>query len=75
MVHISGVRETEKNATFIVSEIGDCACAVLFSPYLSTTVALLLFDVIKHAVAHFAPFLIPFLLVLTILCFQDNKIC
>ena len=28
----------------------------------------------KHAVAHFAPALAPFLLVLTILCFQDTKI-
>ena len=30
--------------------------------------------IIKHAVAHFASFLAPFLLVLTILCFQDIKI-
>ena len=41
---------------------------------ISVTVAQLLFDVIKHAVAHFAPFLAPFLLVLTILCFQNTKI-
>ena len=30
----------------------------------------LLFDFVKHAAAHFAPFLAPLLLVLTILCFQ-----
>ena len=53
----------------------DCTCAVLFFFHLSTTVAQLLFDFIKHAVAHCAPFLAPFLLVLTILCFQDIKIC
>ena len=64
-------RETRRSS----SQIKECACTVLFYCYLSTTVAQLLFGVIKHAVAHFAPFLAPFLLVLTILCFQDTKIC
>ena len=41
--------------------------------HLSTTVGQLLFDVIKRSVAHFAPFLASFLLVLTILCFEDKK--
>ena len=31
--------------------------------------------VIKHAVANFTPFLAPILLMLTILDFQDTKIC
>ena len=52
-----------------------CTCAVLFFCYLSTTVTQLLFDFIKHAVAHFDPFLVPFLLVSAILCFQDTQIC
>ena len=53
----------------------DCACPVLFFCYLSRTVPELLFDFIKHAVVHFAPFLVPFLLVFAILCFQDTEIC
>ena len=52
----------------------DYACAMLFFCYLSTTVAQLLFDFTKHAVAHFAPILASCLLVLTILCFQDTEI-
>ena len=43
--------------------------------YLPTTVVQSLFDFIKHAIAHFASFLAPFLLVSAILCFQDTKIC
>ena len=39
-----------------------------------TTVAQLLLDFIKHALAHFAPFLAPILLLLTILCFKDTII-
>ena len=46
-----------------------CACAGLFSCYLSSTVIQLLFDFVKHAVARFASFLAPFLSVLTILWF------
>ena len=53
----------------------DCACGVLFFCCLPSTVPRLLLDFIKQAAAHFAPFLAPFLLVLTILCFQDAKIC
>ena len=49
------------------------ACAVLFFCYFSTTVTQLLIDFIKHAVAHFPPFLAPFLLVLAILRLHDTK--
>ena len=52
-----------------------CGCTALFCCYLSTTVTQLLFVLIKHGVARFAPFLVPFLLVLTILCSQDTYIC
>ena len=38
----------------------DYTCVVSFFFYLSTIVAQLLFDLIKHAVAHFASFLSPF---------------
>ena len=51
-----------------------CTCVVLFSFYFSSTVAQSLFDFNKHAVAHFACFLAPFLLALPILCFQDGKV-
>ena len=37
------------------------------------TVAQLLFDFIKHAVAHFAPFLAPFLLVFAFCVFKILK--
>ena len=54
----------------------ECTCPVLFSATCPITFkAQLLFDFIKHEVAHFAPFLAPFLLVLAILWFQDTKIC
>ena len=46
-----------------------CSFVPLFK--LSTTVTQLLFG----SIAHFDPFLAPFLLVLTILCFHDTKIC
>ena len=83
------MRETAKNATFPTSVGHICQekqdiqiCKIWtahvqfsFSCYLSTIVAQLLFDFIKHAVAHFASFIAPFLSVLTILCFQDTKIC
>ena len=47
-------------------------CSFVFY-YLSTTVAQLLFDVMKHAVAHFAPFLAPFLLALVFCVFKIIK--
>ena len=37
------------------------------------TVAQLLYDFIKHAVVHFAPFLTPFLLVLAFCVFKKTK--
>ena len=48
-----------------MSQISNCACAVLFFCYLSTTAAHLLLDDIKQAAAHFDP----------ILRFQDTKNC
>ena len=39
---------------------------------LLTTVTKLTVEFIKHVAAHFAAFIAPFLLVLTILCFQDT---
>ena len=50
----------------------------VISCLLLTTVTQLLFDFNKHALAHvlpFSPFLAPFLLMLTTLCFLDPNIC
>ena len=46
----------------------------MFSCYLSTTLTQLLCDIIKHEVAYFPAFLVPFRLVLRNLCFEDTKI-
>ena len=63
---VKSVRETEKkNKQTAMSQISNCACAVLFFCYLSTTAAHLLLDDIEQAAAHFDP----------ILCFQDTKNC
>ena len=73
---VERMRETEKNATFPAS-IGHI-CQEKKTSKLAKEglrIAQLLFDFIKHAVAHFGPFRAPFLLVLTILCFQDTRIC
>ena len=77
------VRETEQNATFPVSlghicqEKSDIQIRKLVTAHAQYCFSAFFqrpYDVIKQAVAHFAPFLASLLLVLAILCFEDTKI-
>ena len=90
MVHISAWKECKKlrkcnisciSRTCLSREIKhsnlqntDCACAVCFL-LIPMTVTQLLFDFIKHEVAHFTPFLAQLLQVLTLISFIIFAIC